>query len=718
MRRGLVAYSVLVALGALPHAPAQAAPLDLAIGPVCRLASDHTPRQAGLLARLMLSQECYAWPENDEALAALIAETNLHPAVLVGLDPSRYWVDTRVWQGNPASLGFPGLAVPAHLTYSFPDDGTTWGGLGDRPTGPNVLNNRLMSTFGANDLDEGREYIRQGLANYTKYSGLTYHEVDDDNAAMSNSSTHSSLRGDVRIGCIVGACTTCIAYDGFPSSQGIVAPDGGGSDMVMNAAYWDEGDNVSNFKDPADDYRWLRNVVVHEHGHGIGAIHSVPCNETKQMEPFISVAYDMLQIDDQRGIHRSYGDRFAGNHSSSDAVDLGTRDPRGIPSSIILRHLSLNGSAGAGNTDEDWFRFTTTATHDLLLSVSPTGGTYVAAQNEGSCTGAEQTINASGAGDMALTLYSSNGITLIQHADANSNGSGETISIDNLVAGTWYIRVRDTGPNAAVDQFVQLYSLSLRLDGEKAGPVAIAGLDKRVQAGKNCWFMGDINSYITDSNFPFFNAINTYSWDRDGDGVFEVSNAAKTAINYVSNGVYPVTLRVTDDFGSDTDTINVTVWGATTLVTSVSPNIGYQGQSVPVTINGTNLKNVTSLSHINPGSGITDSGIPNPNTMGTQVFGVTFNIASNAALGPRNVAISNADGSASGFMTFTVLAPPVCPGDANNDGLVNFADISSVLNFWGASYAPGSNGSGDANDDGAVNFADITDVLNLFNTPC
>lgn len=192
------------------------------------LFSGSMPRQR-VLERLMLSQECYEWPESDDALEALIAETNLLPPALLGIDPDRYWVDTRVWQGNPAALGFPNQAVPAHLTYSFPDDGTTWGAFG-RPTGPNVLNDRIRDTFGANDLDEGREYIRQALANYTKYSGLTYSEVADDNTPMSNSSVHVTTRGDVRIGCIEDACS-CIAYDGFPSSQGIVAPDGGGSDM-------------------------------------------------------------------------------------------------------------------------------------------------------------------------------------------------------------------------------------------------------------------------------------------------------------------------------------------------------------------------------------------------------------------------------------------------------------------------------------------------------
>ncbi|MBL8746538.1 MAG: hypothetical protein JNK58_09305 [Phycisphaerae bacterium] len=62
-------------------------------------------------------------------------------------------------------------------------------------------------------------------------------------------------------------------------------------------------------------------------------------------------------------------------------------------------------------------------------------------------------------------------------------------------------------------------------------------------------------------------------------------------------------------------------------------------------------------------------------------------------------------------------APALCPGDANGDGVVNFADITSVLTFWLFDYAPGT-GAGDANHDGVVNFADITAVLTFSGVPC
>lgn len=64
-----------------------------------------------------------------------------------------------------------------------------------------------------------------------------------------------------------------------------------------------------------------------------------------------------------------------------------------------------------------------------------------------------------------------------------------------------------------------------------------------------------------------------------------------------------------------------------------------------------------------------------------------------------------------------VCIPPPCEGDANGNGGISFADITSVLENMGAIY-PSGNGPGDANDDGVVNFADITSVLENWSVAC
>jgi len=50
-----------------------------------------------------------------------------------------------------------------------------------------------------------------------------------------------------------------------------------------------------------------------------------------------------------------------------------------------------------------------------------------------------------------------------------------------------------------------------------------------------------------------------------------------------------------------------------------------------------------------------------------------------------------------------------CPADFNNDGIVDGADISIILNVFGSSTA-----RLDLNDDGIINSGDISFVLNLF----
>jgi len=54
-----------------------------------------------------------------------------------------------------------------------------------------------------------------------------------------------------------------------------------------------------------------------------------------------------------------------------------------------------------------------------------------------------------------------------------------------------------------------------------------------------------------------------------------------------------------------------------------------------------------------------------------------------------------------------------CPGDANGDGVVNFADLNAVLSNFGLESSVG-----DINGDGVVNFADLNAVLSAFGAGC
>jgi hypothetical protein len=111
---------------------------------------------------------------------------------------------------------------------------------------------------------------------------------------------------------------------------------------------------------------------------------------------------------------------------------------------------------------------------------------------------------------------------------------------------------------------------------------------------------------------------------------------------------------------------------------------------------------------------------------GTQVSWFAFDLATNALL-QSGATTAEADG----LVVVTGLNVPKdparvrivlciasnCPGDADNNNTVTFADVTSVLANFGAQYLT-CEGPGDADSSGAVNFSDITSVLANFGAGC
>jgi hypothetical protein len=650
---------------------------------------------------------CY--PDNlspEEKQVILDRYGALPPSLLIDPENMRFFTDTTVWTGD-LSQGPSGQAAPAHFTYSFPSDGTIWGLSQVDAVGPSNLDARLLAEFGADNLDLGREYFRQALASWRKYSGNTYVEVADDGAPMDQLITRVPTRGDIRMGGRDFGTGSFLAYNAFPSAD--FASIGGG-DMVMNNSFWGE----SNFGDPANNYRYLRNTVAHEHGHGLGFIHTTPCDQTKLMEPFISTQFDVVSIDDRRNAGRNYGDRYAGNHSIEDAAPLGSLNAR----SVALLQLSTNGVSGPGNTGEDWFSFTIETPTAVRLNVTPTGGSYSNGQQFFSCFGFNSTVNAQNAGNLELRLFDDDG----EIASASTGGPGQPEELSRQLApGTYSVLVKDIGPNSTSNQIVQLYDLRLTNIGNlltpnpvPAEPYANAGLNsKRVPANTNAWFIGDINSEATEPGATIVN----YDWDLDGDGSFEVFGVAKPVTQYESNGNYQVTLRITDSNGKQsTDTINCEVFGATTTLAYDGPSEVQQGGAFEITLTGTNLRNVESASEFTvSGSGVSIVGLPTPNARGTAVTGLFLELEADAPLGARSITIANADGSATVLDAFTVIegSGTPCPGDVNNSGTVDLGDLNLVLANFGQATT-----DGDADGSGTVDLADLNIVLAAFGTDC
>ncbi len=630
-----------------------------------------------MLERLARSVACYPQGLTGAQIAALEEEFDLRPPAL-GEDAERFFVDTLVWTGD-LSTGPSGRAIGATLTYSFPADGVTWGLSQVSSVGPNILNAAFATEYGSVNLDMGRELVRQALASWSAYTGLRYREVADDNTAMGESSVRSAARGDIRVGGRAFGTTTFLAYNAFPTESGLSTV--GGGDMLINTSHF----IPTRYSNPDDNYRYLRNTVAHEHGHGTGNIHATPCDQTKLMEPFINVNFDALAIDELRGGTRNYGDRFAGNHSAPAAQQFGDLSAGG-GRSVLQPGLSLNGAAGFGGTGEDWFAFSLSSPSSVTISAAPVGGSYANGQQTASCNPTTPpTIDASAAGNISLELRDASGASVLLSAASQPAGVSESIDAGELAPGSYTVRVVDIGPNPVANQTVQLYDLAIRVDDAPARPLVVAGIDKRITAQTNCFFMGDINSRVTEPGATL--GPESYDWDLDADGVFETVGQAQPVFVYPSNGLYGVTLRVTDSLGSsDTHTIGVTVFGATTVVDGVFPATGQRGQTVPVVIEGANLKNVSSAAEFTvAGGGVAVVGTPVPNALGTQVTGLSLQIASDAALGPRTLSVNNADGSGSRVAAFSITAPE--PGDfallSPADGAVT-ASKTPMLS-WGAS---------------------------------
>lgn len=731
------AASSLAQLGSFPQSDFQGKSLlpfqlELAISQKAPTTMSASVMRAAIVRAMHSTNNCYASNLTADQWQSLMDQYHFLPVTQTPIDPNdpfadRLNVDLYRWgPAGTASSSFPsGVAIATNLTVSFPGSTATWGlAASGFATAANVLSASLTSQFG--DLDRGREYLRQCLGSWRRYGGITYTEVADDNANMSNSGSHNNARGDIRIGGIsLSGQSGVLAYNCFPSPGGLAGSLSGG-DMVINTAYF--GD-ASTFNNTTNNYRYFRNTCTHEHGHGLGFIHQVPCSSQKLMEPFIQTTTDNVRVDDRRAVGRNYGDRFSGNQTLATARNFGNLTSPSVRS-LANRDISLNGywNNGGNPVGADFFKFTLGTAQNVRIAAVPTGGNYTTGQQSSDCNGTTAAYASTSCADLVVVLMSADGLTTIATASGNGIGTSEVITIAGLAAGDYAIQVYDNNAanvtnGANANTIVQMYDLELQLGTNVySDPYANAGINKRIGANVSCQFIGDINSATTENRTAV--SVSRYEWDLDGDGTFETgvapaASAPKPTFTYVSNGTYPVSLRVRDTLGkTGIDTINVVVFGATTTFTGTALS-GDQGTIVPFTITGTNLKNVNVAGNVQvlTGTGVTVTGTPVPNALGTQVTGLSFVIAPDASVGPRNVRVSNADGNAT-FNNFLTVNEVIvaCPGDLNNDGFVDdtdfvlFASAYDLLDCSDPSMPVGC--PADLNDDG---FVDDTDFV-LFST--
>jgi hypothetical protein len=285
--------------------------------------------------------------------------------------------------GNPMTLGF-----------SYVPDGTFVPSSG-YGSGGSSLFNRMNALFGGN---LWQTKIAQAFQQWDNLTGANYVLTNDDGAALHSSPGQQNVRGDVRISMITLSNGNVLAYNFFPNS---------GGDMVMNRSY--------NWNSAGADYRFMRNVITHEHGHGMGINHVMPVNETKLLEPFLSTLFDGPQSDDIQAGQWLYGDWLENNDNNGTKSDLGE-----VTNGHLVNNLAIERSS-----DTDWFKVLIPAGNNLTITVTPVGSTYLQGPQGG---GSPTTRNSLTIHDLRATAYQSDGTTVIQVQNAAGLGLPEVIS--------------------------------------------------------------------------------------------------------------------------------------------------------------------------------------------------------------------------------------------------------------------------------------------------
>jgi len=350
--------------------------------------------------------------------------------------------------GTPITPAYPGESNDPSSLISFLD--TIRGG---DPADPDLTLRPWFSVF-------SDSFDRWG-----EVAGLSFvYEPNDGGDAIDGGAFpygRIGVRGDVRIGghSIDGQSdSNTLAYNYFPNH----------GDMVIDT------DNVAFYSSTANDSRRFRNVVMHEHGHGLGFAHVESSDSRILMEPFISTLFDGPQFDDVWAAHRGYGDvneRGGGNDTFGNATDLGTIDLSETvtigedATDMVVARTDIDFVSIDDNLDVDFYQFTVNSASFVDVTLTPLGPTYL----EGPEDGPESRLDSSAQSDLALEILDTDGTTSLGSADADGSGLTEALSGIALAApGTYFVEI--TG----ADDAAQMYQLDVTVVPEPSAFLLIA----------------------------------------------------------------------------------------------------------------------------------------------------------------------------------------------------------------------------------------------------
>ena len=394
-----------------------------------------------------------AFTENDQGLIALPA----------------FQGDDR-WTFTAPDGGTGNNGTPVTIRWSFVPDGTTIPNGDGNNTGASDLIARLNAAYGSpgtpGDLTSAPWFtlFAEAFDYWAQITGNVYiYEPNDDGAVMINFSNFSSprgvvgVRGDVRIGgTFIDGNSNTLAFNYFPNV----------GDMVI--------DTADNANLGAGRQTFFKNVIAHEHGHGLGISHVCPVDRTKLMEPFATSSFVGPQFDDMLTAQELYGDPLERNGNNRNNNTIGTANNLGqLNGSFSANNLSI-GSGG----DVDLFRFQVSGARALNVSVTPTTqGSYLEGiqNNNGSCS-AGTLFDPRIRQNLRLRVIAPDGQTVLASSDSGNIGQAEQLSNVQLTQANvnYYIEVSGGSENSGSDNNAQIYDLDLQLID--ANPIQLGNL--------------------------------------------------------------------------------------------------------------------------------------------------------------------------------------------------------------------------------------------------
>lgn len=416
---------------------------------------------------------------------------------------------------------------PMVLTWNIVPDGTPIPNEFDfDPTATVPSNLQAFAVERLGGVAALRAKFRAAFARYEELSGIRYVEITEDDGAVTRDSTGVlGVRADIRIGgTAIDGTKGILAYNSFPDS----------GDMVIDTTdetYSDEPTPGNPLPD-----RTLYNILTHEHGHGLGQMHTCPLDATKLMEPFLNTTFEGPQLDDIIGLQHFYGDTYeypAVNNSQGAATALG---PLGVGTKTVST-VSLGYSG-----DTDFYRFKTDAPNRALqVSLSLPGAPYQEGPqlNTGGC-GETAEFNPLNRRNLALRVLNSAG-TVLAKVNQFPAGQGESLTINSLSGtGPFFVQVYATdGTNNA-----QLYTLNITVqDPTTEGIATVSGRCVSIYANGN--FNGSARSGLNGARVFL----------KRGDGTIAASTTTDNNGNYSFTKVLAGNYTMTAEYDRDLETV-------------------------------------------------------------------------------------------------------------------------------------------------------------------